>query len=215
MSYERDRSKLVKRLKRHGYIESEEVEQAMSEVPRHLFVPENVRSRAYVDSPQPIGQGQTISAPHMVAMMVENLDLKKGQKVLEVGGGRGYHAAVIAEIVGKEGKVITMELLKSLADEAENVLKAAGYEHVDVVAGDGSSGYQKEAPYDRISVACGAPDIPPPLLDQLKVGGKMLIPVGGSFYQNLILAVKTDKNKIKKKDLGGVLFVPLKGEYGY
>ncbi|MFW6141034.1 MAG: protein-L-isoaspartate O-methyltransferase [Candidatus Saliniplasma sp.] len=215
MSYERDRSKLVKRLKRHGYIESEEVEQAMSEVPRHLFVPENVRSRAYVDSPQPIGQGQTISAPHMVAMMVENLDLKKGQKVLEVGGGRGYHAAVIAEIVGKEGKVVTMELLKSLADEAEKVLKAAGYEHVDVVAGDGSSGYQKEAPYDRISVACGAPDIPPPLLDQLKVGGKMLIPVGGSFYQNLVLAVKTDKNKVKKKDLGGVLFVPLKGEYGY
>lgn len=215
MSYEQDRFKLVERLKRRGYIESERIEEAMNKVPRHLFVPENVRSRAYVDSPQSIGQGQTISAPHMVAMMVENLGLKEGHKVLEVGGGRGYHAAVIAEIVGEGGKVITVELLKSLADDAERALGKAGYDNVDVIRGDGSTGYQPEAPYDRISVACGAPDIPTPLVNQLKVGGKILIPVGGSFYQNLILAVKTDKEKIKKKDLGGVLFVPLKGEYGY
>jgi len=215
MSYEHERSKLVQRLKRHGYIESEQVEMAMSKVPRHLFVPENVKSRAYVDSPQPIGQGQTISAPHMVAMMVENLDLKEGQKVLEIGGGRGYHAAVIAEVVGEKGRVITVELLESLASDAKTVLKGAGYSNVKVVIGDGSKGFKQESPYDRISVACGAPEIPPPLLKQLKIGGKILIPVGGSFYQNLILAVKTEENKIKKKDLGGVLFVPLKGEYGY
>lgn len=215
MSYEQDRYKLIQRLKRHGYIESKRVEEAINKVPRHLFVPENVRSRAYIDSPQPIGQGQTISAPHMVAMMVEKLDLKEGHKVLEVGGGRGYHAAVIAEVVGEEGKVITVELLESLASDAEKVLKRAGYDNVQVVTGDGSKGFEENAPYDRISVACGAPEIPPPLIKQLKVGGKILIPVGGSFYQNLILAVKTDKKRIKKKDLGGVLFVPLKGEYGY
>ncbi len=215
MNYEHERSKLVQRLKRHGYIESEEVEEAMSKVPRHLFVPENVRSRAYVDSPQPIGQGQTISAPHMVAMMVEKLDLKEGQRVLEIGGGRGYHAAVIAELVGEGGKVITVELLESLANNAKKVLNKAGYDNVKVVTGDGSKGFEQESPYDRISVACGAPEIPPPLVNQLNVGGKILIPVGGSFYQNLVLAIKIDKDKIKKKDLGGVLFVPLKGKYGY
>lgn len=215
MSFEEEREKMVSRLRQRGYISSDKVEKAMLSVPRHLFVPDHVRSRAYVDSPQPIGHDQTISAPHMVAMMVEELDLKKGHKVLEIGGGRGYHAAVISELVGTQGKVISMELLESLAKKAKESLKKAEYLNVEVIQGDGSIGYEPGSPYDRISVACGAPSIPPPLLRQLKINGKILIPIGGSFYQNLILAEKTSKNKIKKKDLGGVLFVPLKGEYGY
>ncbi len=215
MSFKEEREKMVRRLKRNGYIESEEVEKAMLNVPRHLFVPENVVPRAYVDSPQPIGQKQTISAPHMVAMMVEKLDLQKGQRVLEIGGGRGYHAAVISELVGPEGKVVTIELLESLAKKAKEALEKADYFNIEVIHGDGTMGHEPESPFDRISVACGAPDIPPPLIRQLKINGKILIPVGGSFYQNLILAERTEKNKIKKKDLGGVLFVPLKGKHGY
>ncbi len=213
--YKEQRENLVRKLKSRGYIESEEVEKAMRRVSRHLFVPESVKSRAYMDSPQPIGEGQTISAPHMVAMMVEKLELKQGQKVLEVGGGRGYHAAVIAEVVGDAGKVYSVERIESLGKEARSALKEAGYDNIEVVIGDGSKGYRKEAPYHRISVACGAPSIPPPLIKQLTKGGKVLAPVGDTRFQTLIRAEKVGENKIKKEDLGGVLFVPLKGKYGH
>ncbi len=215
MKYDKERERLVEHLKSSGYIKSESVADAMRKVPRHLFLPEEHRDHAYVDRPQPIGGGQTISAPHMVAMMVEALELDKGQKVLEVGGGRGYHAAIIAELVGEKGEVYTVELLDPLAKAAKNNLSKAGYPNVKVIVGDGSKGYPKGAPYDRISVACGAPDIPPPLVEQLKLEGKLLIPVGGNFYQELILVSKKSETKIDKRGLGGVVFVPLRGEYGY
>ncbi len=215
MNYRHQRGRLVEHLKSSGYIKSEPVAEAMNKVPRHIFLPEEYRDHAYVDRPQPIGGGQTISAPHMVAMMVEALDLKEGYKVLEVGGGRGYHAAVIAELVGEEGAVYTVELIDELAKGASENLSRAGYPHVKVIVGDGSKGYPKEAPYDRISVACGAPDVPPPLIEQLKQDGKLLIPVGGSFYQELMLISKKSESKVKEKGLGGVVFVPLRGEYGH
>lgn len=202
-------------MERKGYIKSEKVKNAMNKVPRELFMPENIRNNAYMDSPQPIGKGQTISAPHMVAMMVEALDLEKGNKVLEVGGGRGYHAAVIAEVVSQEGVVYTVERIESLANSAKKALKCAGYDNVKVIIGDGSKGYEEKASYDRISVACGAPGIPPPMIKQLSIGGKILIPVGGMMFQELIKAIKVNEKKIKKKRLGGVIFVPLKGKYGY
>lgn len=215
LSYEEKRNRLVDNLERKGYVKSDAVSKAMRKVPRELFVPDNVKSSAYIDSPQPIGRGQTISAPHMVAMMVEGLDLQEGHKVLEVGGGRGYHAAVLSELVGDEGQIYSVELIDELARSAREALQKGGFENVEVVIGDGSKGYREAAPYDRISVACGAPDIPPPMIDQLKKKGKILIPVGGQYYQTLYRATKVKINEIKKEDLGGVLFVPLKGEHGY
>jgi len=213
--YKQKRDDLVDSLIRKGYVESVAVEKAMRKVPRHEFVPERVKERAYIDSPQPIGEGQTISAPHMVAMMVEKLDLKEGQKVLEIGGGMGYHAAVIAEIIGEDGRVYSIEYVSSLAKSAQKRLKKVGYNNVKIIRGDGSSGYEKGGPYHRISVACGAPSIPSPLLEQLATGGKILIPVGNKFFQTLKKATKKKENEIKKEDLGGVRFVPLKGKYGF
>ncbi|MBS3781041.1 MAG: protein-L-isoaspartate O-methyltransferase [Candidatus Thermoplasmatota archaeon] len=209
------RDNLIDNLIRKGYIESKSVEKAMRKVPRHKFVPKKVKSRAYVDSPQPIGEGQTISAPHMVAMMVEKLDIEEGQKVLEIGGGMGYHAAVIAEMIGEKGKVYSIEYVSNLAESAQKRIKDTGYHNVQIIQGDGSSGYEKRAPYHRISVACGAPSIPSPLIDQLVLEGKILIPIGSKFFQKLIKATKRKENKIEKENLGGVRFVPLKGKHGF
>lgn len=214
MNYEEKRNELIDKLVRRGYVESDIVEKAMRKVPRHLFVPEDMKKMAYVDSPQPIGQGQTISAPHMVAMMLEALDVETGQRILEIGGGMGYHAAVLGEMVGKEGEVYSIEYLEYLAKSGKKKLKKAGIDNVHIIIGDGSSGYEKQAPYDRISVACGAPSIPDPLIKQLKDKGRILIPVGGQMYQNLIKATKKGNN-IEKENLGGVLFVPLKGKHGF
>jgi protein-L-isoaspartate(D-aspartate) O-methyltransferase len=190
------------------------VREAMLRVPRHLFVPESMRSAAYLDSPLEIGCGQTISAPHMVAIMCELLELSEGQKVLEIGAGSGYNAAVMAELVGKSGHVYTVERLEFLVDFAKKNLEKAGYENVTVLLQDGSIGYLKQAPYDRIAVTCAAPEIPTPLIEQLKPGGIMVIPVGNQF-QELILVKKDKKENIRTEHMGGVLFVPLIGRYGF
>ncbi len=210
----KQRKRLVEQLKKTGYIKSKKVADAMEAVPRHLFIPVSMSHKAYMDAPLPIGSGQTISAPHMVAMMIEELDLKEGMKVLEVGGGRGYHAAVISRVIGESGEVISVEILPELAKKGRDMFNRLNYNNIKIVVADGSEGYEKESPYDRISVACGAPSIPDPLIAQLKENGKMLIPVGGQYFQNLFRITKT-KNKIKKEDLGGVLFVPLKGKHGF
>ena len=207
------REKLIERL-RYELNLSDKVVEAMKKVPRHLFVPPAYRSEAHVDAPLPIGKGQTISAPHMVAIMCELLDLKKGDKVLEVGAGCGYHAAVVAEIVGKDGKVIAIERIPELAEMAKRNLETLGYDNVLVVVGDGSKGYEKEAPYDKIYVTASAPKIPEPLIEQLKPGGKLVIPVG-NFTQHLYVVEKDENGNIKKKNWGAVRFVPLIGEYGF
>ncbi len=207
------REKLIERL-RYELNLSDKVVEAMKKVPRHLFVPPAYRSEAYVDAPLPIGKGQTISAPHMVAIMCELLDLKKGDKVLEVGAGCGYHAAVVAEIVGKDGKIIAIERIPELAEMAKRNLETLGYDNVLVIVGDGSKGYEKEAPYDKIYVTASAPKIPEPLIEQLKPGGKLVIPVG-NFTQHLYVVEKDENGNIKKKNWGAVRFVPLIGEYGF
>lgn len=210
---EMDKEDMIRLLERRGI--SKRVLEAMKKVPRHLFVPPDVRKFAYEDRPLPIGEGQTISAPHMVAMMCEYLDLQKGHKVLEIGGGCGYHAAVMAELVGKEGKVITVERIESLADRAKQNLKLTGYDDVvEVVVGDGTLGYPPEAPYDRISVACAAPSVPPPLKEQLKIKGKMVIPVG-SHSQILYLVKKKGEDGFDMEKLCEVVFVPLIGKHGF
>lgn len=211
--YFEKRFRLMERLKDELNL-SEKVYKAMLKVPRHLFVPFNYRDDAYADTPLPIGKDQTISAPHMVAIMCELLDLEEGQKVLEVGTGRGYHAAVVAEIVGEKGKVVTVERIPELAEKAREILEALGYKNVMVVVGDGSKGFEEEAPYDRIFVTASAPDVPKPLIQQLKAGGKMVLPVG-NFMQNLVVVEKDEKGEVKRRTWGAVRFVPLMGEYGF
>ena len=202
-------------LVRRGYITSPSVERAMRRVPREDFLPESLRDEAYIDSPLPIGEGQTISAPHMVAIMAQQLDLVPGMKVLEIGTGSGYHAAVCAEVVSPDGHVFTIERISSLAATAEANLKKTGFASlVTVIFGDGTKGLPEHAPYDRIFVAAAAPDVPTPLTDQLVDGGRLLVPVGGRFYQDLIRVVRKG-GSLTKENLGGVVFVPLIGEYGY
>ncbi len=208
--YKEERQRMVEQLRRLGV--REEVLEAMKRVKRHLFVPPGLRDQAYGDYPLPIGDGQTISAPHMVAMMCDYLDLEKGAKVLEIGAGSGYHAAVIAELIGKNGCVYTVERLPSLVEYSRQNLRAAGYMNVVVVQGDGSLGLPEHAPFDRICVTCAAPDIPPPLLEQLKTGGKMVIPIG-RYIQVLYLVEK--KNGIEKRSKSEVVFVPLIGRFGF
>jgi len=191
---------------------NESVLDAMSRVPRELFVPEQLRDRAYEDTPLPIGLGQTISAPHMVAIMSDLLDVRPGMKILEVGGGSGYHAAVLAALTGPQGRVYSVERMPDLAAAARRNLQAAGIENVTVVEGDGSLGLPEHAPYDRISVAASAQKIPEPLKEQLQVGGKMVLPVGGG-SQELILV--TRKNGLLAEEKMGVIFVPLIGKEGF
>jgi protein-L-isoaspartate(D-aspartate) O-methyltransferase len=184
----------------------------MSRVPRELFLPESLQSRAYDDTPLPIGGSQTISAPHMVAIMCDLLDLHPGMTVLEVGGGSGYHAAVMAEMVGPTGQVYSVERRPELVAKAGENLLRAGIKNVTMIKADGSLGLPEHAPYDRISVAAAAPQIPEPLKQQLKVGGKMVLPVG-SDYQELYLVTRTNGFSIEKKM--GVIFVPLIGKEGF
>lgn len=210
-----ERKRMVQKLTQEGRISSAEVIRAMETVPRELFVlPESINI-AYHDTPLSIGEGQTISAPHMVGIMVEALDLKSGQNVLEVGAGSGYHAAVVAEIIRPRGKIYSIELVPKLVEFAKaNIKNAKLSDIVEIVLGDGSIGLKEHSPYDRIFVACASPDIPPPLLTQLKEDGKLLIPAGTGFYSDLIQCHKKG-GKIHKKNLGGCAFVPMKGKYGF
>lgn len=191
---------------------NESVLKAMARVPRDRFVPAQLRDRAYEDLPLPIGFGQTISAPHMVAIMCDLLDVRPGMKILEVGGGSGYHAAVLAVLAGPEGQVYSVERMPDLAAASRKNLQAAGIEGVTVVEGDGSLGLPEHAPFDRISVAASAPRIPEPLKEQLRVGGKMILPVGET-SQELILV--TRKNGFAVEEKMGVIFVPLIGKEGF
>ena len=213
-NFESMRARLVDSLRRRIGIEhiSEQVLQAMMMVPRHLFVRESDMAYAYDDYPLSIGHGQTISAPHMVAIMCTLLDVSKGMNVLEIGAGSGYHSAVLAELVGSEGTVYSIERIPELIEFARRNLSDAGYQNVVVTTGDGTLGLPEYAPYDRITVACAAPAIPPPLVEQLKRGGKMVIPIG-EFMQELYLVHKNDV--VSKERSGGVVFVPLIGEYGF
>jgi protein-L-isoaspartate(D-aspartate) O-methyltransferase len=221
-SLEKQKEGLAKSLQRRGYLNSESVKQAFLAVPREEFVLPESRKHAYRDSPLSIGLGQTISAPHMCAIMCEGLNLAEGHRVLEVGAGSGYHAALCAEIVAPQdssnpGHVYTIEIVKGLIDFARGNLERAGYaDRVTLIQGDGGKGLPDMAPFDRILVAAAAPIVPPPLIDQLSPGGIMLIPVGSrGFYQELMMVEKDEDSKVTKKRWGGVAFVPLTGEFGH
>jgi len=213
---------LVRRLRNNGYIKTDEMERAFRTVPREEFVHPDSRNHAYRDSPLPIGLGQTISAPHMCVIMCEALNLKPGLKVLEVGAGSGYHAALCAEMVAPQstqtpGHVYTIEIVAGLIEFARGNLARSGYtDRVSLIHADGGIGLPEHAPFDRILVAAAAPSVPEPLIDQLSPGGIMLIPVGGKgFFQELMMVEKDEEGRIVQRRWGGVAFVPLTGEYGH
>jgi protein-L-isoaspartate(D-aspartate) O-methyltransferase len=190
-------------------IKDKKVLEVMGRIPRHLFVDENLRDRAYADYPLPIGEGQTISQPYVVALMTESLLLKPTDKVLEIGTGSGYQAAVLAEIV-KE--VYTIEIRKYLADMAAKRLKDLGYKNVKVKHADGYFGWEDYAPFNAIIITAAANHIPPPLIKQLKEGGRLIIPLGSTvYYQVLTLATKK-KGELDVVQMGPVAFVPMVGE---
>jgi len=192
-------------------IKDKKVIAAMRKIPRHLFIEEDLTNMAYDDHPLPIGEGQTISQPYMVAVMTEELDLKKKDRALEIGTGSGYQTAILAEIC-KE--VYTIERIKSLSHKAEETLKRLGYRNIYFKVGDGTVGWDKHSPFDKILVTAGAPNIPDTLFNQLREKGKMIIPIGDRFSQILTLIEKIN-NSLKKRALFECIFVPLIGERGW
>ncbi len=185
--------------------------QAFSTVPRHLFIPEYRRIFAYNDFPVSIGEGQTISQPYIVALMTKLLELEEGQKVLEIGTGSGYQAAILAQM---GAKVYSIERIDSLATNAKNTLDSLGY-NVQIHVGDGTLGWSEHAPYDRVIVTAASPQISPCWGEQLAVGGKIVLPLGDLFYQTLTVGEKSAQGEIKAKAHSGCVFVPLVGKYGH
>jgi len=184
---------------------------AMKKIPRHLFVEEALQNQAYTDHPLPIGEKQTISQPYMVALMTEALLLTGKEKVLEIGTGSGYQTAMLAEL---SEKVFSVERIRPLAIRARKLLYELGYFNVEIKIFDGTFGWMEESPFDAILVTAGSPDIPQPLIDQLATGGRLVIPVGDAFIQDLFRVIKTEAG-VKKEDLGGCRFVKLIGKYGW
>lgn len=189
-----------------------EVVRAMRAVPRHLFVQEALAGQAYDDRPQPIGFGQTISQPYIVALMTDLLDVKPGMKILEIGTGSGYQAAVLAEM---GADVYTVERIKELHQQARERLARLGWRFVKLKLDDGTMGWPEEAPFDRIIVTAGGPSVPAPLIDQLGEGGILLIPVGGARRMQTLRAVRKEKGLTREEDKGGVMFVDLVGRHGW
>jgi protein-L-isoaspartate(D-aspartate) O-methyltransferase len=205
--YDEARERMVERLDRR--ISRPATRAAMEAVPRHAFVPEESRDAAYEDRPLAIGRGQTISAPHMVAEMLDALALEPGERVLEIGTGCGYHAALTAEVVGAD-TVYSVEYESELAERARTTLAELGYEGVSVRAGDGHDGWPAHAPYHAAYLTCAADDFPEAVVDQVRPGGRLLGPLG-SRRQVLVYAAKRDDGSLEREQRGGVRFVPMRG----
>jgi len=205
------REKMVRQQIAARGVSDRRVIEAMLRVPRHLFVPEEMRDRAYEDTPLPIGGGQTISQPYMVAWMTELLETKKGDRILEVGTGSGYQAAILCELCGM---VYSVEKQPGLAKAAEERLTSLGYHNFRLRVGDGTMGWPEEAPFDGIIVTAGAPSVPEPLLEQLAEGGRLVIPVGPTGMQ-MLKRIRRERNEFKYSDEGACVFVPLVGKFGW
>ncbi len=207
--YQQERNQMASQQIKARGVTDKAVLEAMREVPRHLFVPESYRGRAYQDGPLPIGYGQTISQPYIVAYMTEAIEPKPGFKVLEVGTGSGYQAAVLSKVVDE---VYTIEIVEELGKQARARLDKLGYDNVEVKIADGYHGWPEKGPFDAIVVTAAAEFIPPPLIRQLKPDGKMIIPVGSPFRVQTLMLVEKKGDKTKTKSLFPVRFVPFTRE---
>jgi len=217
--FERERKIMVKRLVKMKILCSKRIIEAMLRVPREKFMPKGYIDYAYYELPFPLpgnGKNQTISCPHSYPLFYEALELKENDKFLEIGTGSGYGAALAKEIVRKEGLVVTIEINPITYQFAKRNLEKLGYKDIIIILGDGGNGYPSLAPYDKIAITAACPQIPKPLIEQLKIKGKLIAPLGKpNQIQKLILIEKEENNKIKTKVIDEVLYVPLKGKYGW
>ncbi len=208
---DRLREEMVARQLAPRRIRDERVLAAFREVPRHLFAPGASPAAAYADHPLPIGEGQTISQPYMVALMTQCLELTGGEKVLEIGTGSGYQAAILSRLASE---VYTVERIASLAERTGELFRRLGYGDISIRVGDGTLGWPEFSPYEAIIVTAGSPGVPPPLVEQLADGGKLVIPAGSGYSQRLLVLERRGE-RIIERDEGGCVFVPLVGEYGW
>ncbi len=211
--YQIARERMVRHLREHYKISDERVLEAMRRVPRHLFVPEALESQAYKDNALPIAANQTISQPFIVARMTELLELNNQSKILEIGAGSGYQTAILSLLAGK---IFAVERVAQLAEEARRRLENLNIKNVSLLCADGTQGLEKQAPFDGILVAAGSPQLPEPLLKQLKIGGRLVIPIGeNQKAQKLIRVTRAATNDFQTEDFGACAFVPLIGEHGW
>lgn len=209
--YSLERDKMIREQLAARQIRDPRVIEAMRTVPRHLFVPDEVKSNAYEDRPLPIGKDQTISQPYMVALMVQALELNGNEKVLEIGTGSGYETAILAEL---SAQVFSIERLEDLAARAQGLLAALGYQNIRIKVGDGTLGWQEHAPYDAIVITASSPQIPRPLIEQLHPNGIFILPMGEEQLQSLV-RLRKSKDGIREEYLGECRFVKLRGAYGW
>ena len=214
MQYDVQNERLITHVRNRGFLKSKDIENVLRIVKRHEFVPQEIVEMSYEDMPLSIGHDQTISQPSTVVAMTEALDVKPGQKILEIGTGSGWQAAILSNLVGSTGMVYTIEILQELAEFAKKNLVKQKLLNVKIVCGDGSVGLEKYAPYDRIIVTAACPKVPKPLLDQLKVDGIMVIPVGNVYLQKMHVIKKLESG-IEEETIGSFMFVPLKGKLGF
>jgi len=210
--YQIPRERMIERLREHYKIHDEKVLEVMNRVPRHLFVPDALKSQAYKDNALPIASNQTISQPFIVARMTELLELTPPSRVLEIGAGSGYQTVILSQLAGK---VYAIERVPNLANEARERLQRLNIQNVTLRCADGTNGWEIYAPFDGILVAAGSPTMPRPLLNQLKIGGRLVIPIGqDQKTQNLIRVTRAEKG-FQTEDFGACAFVPLIGEHGW
>ncbi|MGM0420759.1 MAG: protein-L-isoaspartate(D-aspartate) O-methyltransferase [Bacillota bacterium] len=207
MVREREREKMIKDQIVSRGIKSEEILQAFHEVPRHVFVDQAHQNLAYTDQPLPIGQGQTISQPYIIASMLRKMEIESVEKVLEIGSGCGYVLAIMSRIVSK---VYGIERQPQLAQMSKSNIYKLDYENIEIKVGDGRKGWPEKAPFDGIIVSASTDKVPKPLLEQLEIGGRLIIPLGGDFLQKLVLFTKENEEEITREELEPVRFVPLK-----
>ena len=210
--YDIPRERMIQLLREHYKIADEKVLQAMREVPRQLFVPDALKSQAYKDNALPIASKQTISQPFIVARMTELLELNAWSKVLEIGAGSGYQTAILANLADK---IYAIERVPILVEEAKARFEKLRISNVTLICADGTLGWKNHAPFDAILVAAGSPHIPEPLLNQLKIGGRLVIPIGQDPKTQKLIRVTRTENDFKTEDFGACVFVPLIGEHGW